>query len=255
MSMQRVWALGFALAAALAATTALCQADDPKTTPPSQTEKVNAAKKDQALADVADAFRMAEAGRRTSTPEALIAAARILIEVGGVKKLEGVQPVTSKADATEKPKGGEPVKDVGQVVSFSDEVTSLLDEAGKLNASNDPHVTALIDRVRERVKEKEEVKTRGSFAGPAQMPGGVAVGDTNTYTFGFRGGLPARLVLTSTNGVPLQLEVYNDANVLVGGGTRRGTVEVEWVPAFNRNFRVYVTNRGGRFANYNLYKN
>jgi hypothetical protein len=248
MSMKRVWVLGLALAAALGAVTALCQADDPKSNEGSPAEKEKAAKNDQALADIAAAFEMADAGRRAGSPEALVGAAKILSRVEGVTRLEGVKAVTGKADAKEKPRAGEAIKEEGKTKSFEEEINALLEDARKLNADKDPHLAALIDGV-------SVVKRRGSVRGPSSLNAGVAPGNVNTYTFRFIGGAPARVVLTSNNAVPLQLEVYNDDGALIGGGTNRGTNEVDWTPAFTRNFNVYVTNRGARFANFTLFKN
>jgi hypothetical protein len=246
MAMRRVWVVGLALAAGLCAATALCQADDKKEE--KKADEMTAQQKDEALANIAAAFEMADAGRRAGSPEALVGAARILSRVDGVVKLEDVKPATGKADAKEKPKAGEAVKEEGgKVASFSEEIKGLLEDARKLNVNKDPNLTALINSV--------SSGSRGSVRGPWSVDGGVAPGNVNTYNFRFIGGAPARVVLTSNNGVPLQLEVYNDNGVLIGGGTNRGTDEVEWTPQFTRNFTVYVTNRGARFANYTLFKN
>jgi hypothetical protein len=246
MAMRHVWVLGLALAAGLCALTALCQADDAKKDEKKPGE-MTAEQKDEALANIAAAFEMADAGRRAGSPEALVGAARILSRVEGIVKLEGVKPVTGKADAKEKAKGGEPIKEEGKAASFSDEIKSLLEDARKLNVNKDPNLTALINSVPEG--------SRGSARGPGSFNGGVAPGNQNNYTFRFIGGAPARVVLTSNNGVPLQLEVYNDDGVYIGGGTNRGTSECDWTPQYTRNFTIYVTNRGARFANYTVFKN
>jgi hypothetical protein len=248
MSMHRLGLLGLSLAAALAAATALCRAADPAPKEGTPAEKEQATKNEQALADIAAAFEMADAGRRAGSPEALVGAARILSRVEGVTQLEGVKAVTAKADAKEKPKAGEPIEEKGQTVSFEKEVKALLEDARKLNVNNDPHLAALIDGVKVDGR-------RGTVRGPGSFSGFVASGNQNTYTFRFIGGAPARVVLTSNNGVPLQLEVYNDDGVYIGGGTNRGTSEVDWTPQYTRNFTVYVTNRGARNGSFTLFKN
>src|SRR5262249_26092655 len=155
----------------------------------------------------------------------------------------------------EKPRRVETVKEEGKAGSFEEEIRALLEDARKLNADKDPHLTALIDGV--KVEQR-----RGSVRGPSSLNGTVAPGECSTYTFRFIGGAPARVVLTSTNGVPLQLEVYNCDDSLggipdqrIGVGTGRGTSEVNWTPAYTRNFYVYVTNRGARAGNFTLMKN
>jgi hypothetical protein len=248
MTPRRLLVVGLALAAGLCVATALCQADEKKEE--KKAGEMTAQQKDEALANIAAAFEMADAGRRAGSPEALVGAAKVLSRVESIVQMPDVKPVTGKADDKEKPRPGEPIKedrDKGQVTSFSKEIKELLEDARKLNVNKDPNLTALINSV--------PVESRGSLRGPGSFNGGVAPGNVSTYNFNFVGGEPARVVLTSNNGVPLQLEVYNDKGAYIGGGTSRGSNEVDWTPQYTRPFTVYVTNRGARYANFNVFKN
>lgn len=221
---------------------------------PDKGKKMTAEEQDRALADIAAAFEMADAGRRAGSPEALIGAARILMRAPAVTRGEGVKPITSKADA-EKPRGKEVtvVKEAG-TAWFDAEIRALLKKARELNKGDD-HVDSLIEALALAQAEREKDTKRGSIRGPASFDGSVEAGSMSTYTFRFVGNSPARIVLTNHDGVPLQLEIYNEAGVLIRSATRRGTIEVDWRPIMTRNFTVYVTNRGEAFANFTLYKN
>src|SRR5262249_15845104 len=122
---------------------------------------LTAEEKDRALEEIGLAYQLAGAGRKAGSPEALLAAAKILSRLGGKEiglvKLEGVKPVKRKASNKEKP--GEPDKEEGgKPTDFAAEIRKLKADARKLNTPRDDNLAALIDKVEE--------KGRGSMSGP-----------------------------------------------------------------------------------------
>jgi hypothetical protein len=237
-----VWLLAPGLMLALATATVLCRADEPKK------DKVTTA-----MEDIAMAYQLADIGKRADSPEALLAAARLFSRLNkeeiGLVHLANVKPGTAKADEKKKP--GEEVKEEGgEKVSFADEIKKLKEEARKLNSPKNEKLAELIDAV------DDGKGMRGSLGGPAWMgPYTVFPGSTNSLRFNFRGRDWAQVMVSVTNGAPVQLEVYNLDGALIGTRQGRGTLEIGWTPAFTRGFDVYVTGTGARPANYNVYKN
>jgi hypothetical protein len=194
MSRQRVWLLGLGLMLALGAAAVLCQADEPKKD--ADKKDLTAEERDRALADIALAYRLADAGRKAGSPEALLGAAKILSKLGGKEiglvELEGVKPVKVKRGDKDKPKVGEPIKEEGKAVSFEAEIKALKEDARKLNNPKDDNLAALIDKV--------DVKARGSLGGPKWLRGEITGDWANYYYFTFRGGEPARVLVRAKDG-------------------------------------------------------
>jgi hypothetical protein len=250
MSRQRVWLLGLGLMLAVTAATVLCQADEPKK---GDGDKLSPEKMTKAMDDIAMAYQLADIGKRAGSPEALLAAAKMFSRLSQEEivliKLEGVKPVTGKADDKNKPKPTEEVKEEGgEKVTFAAEIKKLKEEANKLNSPKNDKLAELIAAVPE--------KGRGSLGGPAWMgPYTVAPGNTNSLRFNFRGREWAQVMVSVSNGAPVRLEIYNTDGALIGQRQGRGTLEIGWTPGFTRAFDVYVTGVGGRPATYDVYKN
>jgi hypothetical protein len=244
MSMQRVWLLG--LIVALASATVFCQADEPK-------KEMTAAEKAKMLTDLALADEMADVGRKAGSPEALLAAAKILARLNGegykLVKLEGVKPITGKVG--DKPTTtGEPIKEEGGTEhGFSDQIKKLKELAHKLNANpKDEKLDELIDKVSEA--------SRGSLRGPAELgPFDIGPGATSTFHFTFVGGEPASVHVTNQGRGQLKLEIYNEKGGRVTSITGAGELSCDWTPGMTRPFTVYVSNVGGQPRSFTLYKN
>jgi hypothetical protein len=240
MLMQRTCLLGLSLVLALVAVTVLCQADEPKKADPDNRLSPEAA--DQALEEIAAAYQVAAAGRKTGSPEALLAAAKILSRLNGKEiglvKLEGVKPIKVKRGDKGKPTPGEPIKEEGQVVSFEAQIRKLKEDARKLNSPRDENLAALIDKVEE--------KARGSLRGPAWITGhsctcgSDAFYTTNEFVFTFVGQQPARVLVRNTSGHDIVLWIVNDEGTQIGRRQGRGDLEIRWRPAFTRKFHVFV---------------
>jgi hypothetical protein len=254
MSRQRMWLLG--LIVALASATVFCRADEPKKDAGNPKE-MTAAQKKAMLADLALAEEMADVGRRAGSPEALLAAAKILSKLNGegykVVKLEGVKPLEGKVG--DKPTtAGEPIKEEGgKEQDFSDRIRKLKAEAHKLNASpKDEKLDELIDKV----ADKPHDKLRGSLAGPRELgPFDIAPGATRTFWFRFIGGEPASVYVTNEGRGQLKMEIYNERGGQVISVTGAGELTCDWTPGMTRPFAVYVSNVGRQPRTFTLYKN
>jgi hypothetical protein len=200
-----VWLLGLGLILAVSAATVLCQAGEPKKDP--DKKNLTAEETDRALADIALAYRLADAGRKAGSPEALLGAARILSKLNGKEiglvKLEGVKPVKGKSTDEKKAKAGEPIKeDGGKPTRFVAEIQKLKADARKLNNPRDELLADLIDNVKEEV--------RGSLGGPKWMgPFSLSPPNENqhSFTFTFRANEPARILVRNRTGSKLVLSI------------------------------------------------
>jgi hypothetical protein len=242
MSLQRMWILGLYLAASLGLATVLCQAADPKKAP-----EQTAAERDDTVANLALAFELADVGRRASSPEALVAAAKILSKIEGVTNVEGAKPTTGKTDPDAKPKAGDPVKGEGKTGDFAADIKELLETARKFNTSKDPKVTALIDSV--------ATGGRGARGGPKMVNGNLVSGTSDSWTFKFNGGEQARVVITNPNNVKMSLAVFGPRGDKIGEFTGRSTIELFWTPQADNNFVIKVSNIGNATTAYRLVTN
>jgi hypothetical protein len=254
MSMQRMWLLG--LIVTLASATVFCQADEPKKDA-GKPEEMTATEKAKMLTDIALANEIADAGLKAGSPEALLAAAKILSKynVKGCKlvKLEGVKPIEGKVG--DKPTTtGEPIKEEGGTEQdFSGRIRKLKAEAHSLNTKpRDEKLDELIDKVDDKPRDK----LRGSLRGPATLgPFAIAPGATQTFHFTFVGGEPASVYVTNQGRGHLKLEIYNERGFQVTSITGAGELTCDWTPGMTRPFTVYVSNVGNQTRTFELYKN
>jgi hypothetical protein len=251
-----VWLLGLSLLLAVSAATALCQADEPK-------KDLTAEEKDRALEEISLAYRIADAGRKAGSPEALLGAARLLSKLGGKEiglvKLEGVKPPSGKMDDKKKPTPGEPVKeDGGKPSTFTAEIQKLKEDAHKLNKPRDETLVALIDGVDE--------KGRGSLGGPKWIGpftlGPIGYDNSKYFTFTFRANEPARVLVRNRSGFKLRLRVWESGED--DDGTRwqtsdplDGASNLEWRgrPDHTAKFAVEVSNWHTGNIEFDIFKN
>src|SRR5262245_39919581 len=108
--------------------------------------KDEAAKRALDMGNMALGFKLADLGRQAGSPEALVAAAKLLNSVSDIQVAEDVKPAVGTAK--EKAKPGDPVDESkAKAGDFSKEVEDLLKEARVL-AKDDKTVLALIDSVK-----------------------------------------------------------------------------------------------------------
>lgn len=146
---------------------------DSKAAPGKSTEQSKAA------LDVGAAFRMAQIGRETKAPEALIAAARVI----GTTNFQKVDLKDVKA---EKP----------EAFDAAAQANALLEEAAKLAGDRADAVKALIAAARKDIAERP----RGAIPGPQTRRSTLSDRDRiDTYPIRFRGGEEAIIIVNNTS--------------------------------------------------------
>jgi hypothetical protein len=211
---------------------------------PGADPKADAAKRALDMTNVALGLQMADLGRKAGSPEALIAAAKLLNSVSDVRVQDDFKPAVGTAKEPAKP--GDPVDESkAKPADFSRDIEDLLKEARAL-AKDDKTLLSLIDSVKVN-------KGKGSQGGPwTSRMKVLQPGDSNTFNFNFIGGEEAYLYVDSDTMV--SLEVYRPNGTLVKSASGR-KCELSWVPDVDKQFTIYVTNVGKKQATYTIYKN
>jgi hypothetical protein len=234
---RRLWVAGLFLTAGLCLAVGLAGAADKK----EASKGDDAAKNEQAVANIAIANKLADLGRKADSPEALIAAAKILNGISEVKAVEDVEPATS--DPSKPPEPGKPLKGTEKAADFSAEVTKLLDEAKDM--TKDAKVLAVIDSVKVE-------KTRGAVGGPRRIVKLLKGGANHVYTIRYAGGVQARAVVSCP--VNVSLQVYGPGGSLIGQFNGKSE-EIYWNPKNDNDFTIRVVNLTGTGAEYTLTTN
>jgi hypothetical protein len=235
-----LWVVGLFLAAGLGLAVGLAGAADKKEAPGDD----RGAKNEQDVANIAIAYKLADLGRQAESPEALIAAAKILNSIHEVQALDNVEPATS--DASKPPKPGEPIPDKpekAKAADFSAEVKKLLDEAKDM--TKDDKVLAVINSVK-------ITPTKGAIGGPRRIVKYLKGGTNHVYTIRYAGGVQARVVVSCP--VSVSLQVYRPDGSLIGEFNGKNE-EIYWNPKNDNDFTIRVVNLTGTGADYTLTTN
>jgi hypothetical protein len=224
---KRLWVPGVAVMTLLGVLVALAPAADPKE------EK---AKKASADAEkIAMAMQMADLGRQTASPEALIGAAKLLNSIDELTLIKNSNSIEGKD--SKPPMAAELTKGKEEGGDFSKEVKDLLDDATKL-AKGDEHLLALIKGVKVS-GGRNVIGGARVFSDTIQVPG-----NHRTYTCDFVPGVPATVSVNSNSGRYVLLEVWNRQGELKGSYQGRSGY-VTWTPSPGHNpFTIRVTNTG-----------
>jgi hypothetical protein len=239
--MRRLWMVSLALLAGTCLTVGLCWAADKDEKPDPNTD----------LANIGLAMKLADLGRQAGSPEALAGAARMLSEVKTVvKELKDVKPVEEaapkEADLAKAPKAGPVIKGDSktQDIGLTKQIKELKDEAKAM--TKDKNLKEFIDSIPDN--------TRGTEGGPRTLPEKtVDVGKSHTFTFRWKGGEQARVVVTSDRNVLLHVHRTSDQHL--EGAFQGKSVELYWTPGKDNDFTVRVTNTSGSPAKYSLFVN
>jgi hypothetical protein len=237
---RRLWITGLFLAAGLCLAVGLAGAADKK----EASKGDDAAKNEQAVANIAIAYKLADLGRKADSPEALIAAAKILNNIHEVQDIKNVEPATS--DPSMPPKPGEPIPekpDKANSADFSADVKKLLEEAKDM--TKDEKVLAVIDSVK-------ITPTRGAIGGPRRIVKLLKGGANHVYTIRYAGGVQARAVVSCP--VNVSLQVYGPGGSLIGQFNGKSE-EIYWNPKNDNDFTIRVVNLTGTGAEYTLTTN
>ncbi len=177
-------------------------------------------------------------GRQERSPAALMLAAQMYRDVGGV---EAARAKTSEGAAA--PAAGGTKQDRAAPTP-----AALFTEAKTL-AGADRALVAQIDRIAMQ-------QSKGAVAGPQRHRDRVLARDTDTYSIAFRGGEPARVAALGDGDTDLDLFVYDqNGNLVCSDDDSTDQTVCGWTPAWSGNFRVRIRNLGGVYNAYTLMTN
>jgi hypothetical protein len=201
-------------------------------------EKGKVSPEAQAVADLTIAGQLAEYGRRTNNPMAMIAAAQIM-------KNTPVQD--KKQEKTAEGTGEETGKKSG-VLETADKL--LADAQALAKQQGNDAVASLAE------KESKITAQRDAVGGPVRHVDRVRAGYTDSYTVTFKGGEEAIVAVIGDGDCDLDLYVYDENGNLVGKDTD-GTDRclVRWTPRWTGKFHIKIENICIVYADYILATN
>jgi hypothetical protein len=158
----------------------------------------------QSVEELRAAYVMAEFGRRTKSPEALLAAARVLAST----PIEPLEPVSVESDAkeeTESPAG-----------SAYDEAQRCISEARELAQTATGDEQKAIEALADAIAASLEEQARGAVGGPKSIFGAVGPLGTTSYQLDLIGGFTT-INVTSLSGADLNVRVVGSLTGLEYG--------------------------------------
>jgi hypothetical protein len=198
-------------------------------------DKEPAASEDQAgddIAELVNAYKLAEFGRKNDAPEALITAGSLLRRFAKMQMGKIAEKATIEVEKGAK---DEPLDKVAQAPDYEEEANALFDEAQALATKLKVNVDKLIKMAKERPN------TRGVIGGPRSISRMVGPKQTLVYHFNFEPHRPCAVGFQAS--VPLRVTVTRSDNdnpwaaAISTGGVHRG------IPGGSRTGVVPVTVR------------
>lgn len=220
-----------------ASLTAFAQADGQ----PNKTEKPAEVKKSQSADQIEKihlAYAIAKYGRATKSPDAMLVAAKILLELPA-KKME-IEKQTEGGEGTLDTK-----KESGEATA-----AQFLKDA-RAFAKGDKNILARIREI-----EKTAPDDRGAYGGPKRSQTRVRARATDIFPISFRGGEQAVISVSGDGDTDLDLFVFDQKGNLIASATD-GTDDciVRFYPLRSGLFIVRVKNLGGVYNRYVLATN
>jgi len=229
MTMKRILTAGLALGLVALFVGTPQAADDKK----ADSAKSKEAKAAEAVDAIGAAYRLADFGRETKSPEMLIGAAKAL---RSISSKQGDAEVTNEK--------GEKIKS-GEGDSLQKVAAGWLAEAAKL-ANKDKLITDLVKRI-------SDEEAQGSLGGPRHYYHRPGAGEVITWNVTFRGGEPASVSVAQSTGDSLTLTVTGPNGYSY---TWTGhNPSVNWVPDATKTFTIKVRNNSRAATAYTLYHN
>jgi hypothetical protein len=201
--------------------------------------KRGASPRTEAVAQAALGDQVARHADRNKDALAMIAAVRILSQVGP-RTVKHEMRTEGKAKAADAKAGAGEARDT--------HLSALLGRA-KQYAGGRNDLNGLVDELgRAAGKVRED--------GPARFATRIGDGVTDVYTLTFRANEPVMVAITGEGVTDLDLSVEDDAGNRVCASQGPSDDEVcRWTPRWNGAFRVRVRNLGGTANTYRLWSN
>jgi hypothetical protein len=239
MNAKLRWVLALLAIAAMAALIGPSSvAEEAKKEDPKKEENPEKEKRDQ-QAEIGTLLttsaQMAEFGRKFKSPEALVAAAELLLRVDVLRNGEKLPEITEKPTDGDKDKPKELEVKAEKTKSFKDEAEDLFDEASTLAGSAPKGtVEALIKTAKAR-KYKGDGE-RGTLNGPRTITRALQPGEVHHYDFEYVRQLPAYFAWRNSGQAPIHTTMVTGDFVRVDSFNNCG--QISFVPGFSRNYKV-----------------
>ncbi len=189
-----------------------------------------------AVARAALADQLARYGDANKDALSMIAAARILQQVGAQEAKADKKTEGGSGDA----KAAKPPRDVS--------VNGMLDRA-KQYAGGRKDIIAMAD-------EAAKTGSRGAVTGPRRGQTSVNARGMDYYNITFRGGEPAMVAISGDGDTDLDLIVRDENGNVVCRSESAGDDEIcRWNPRWSGSFRIEVRNLGGVYNTYRMVHN
>jgi hypothetical protein len=240
-SLAVVAALSFPFAVALAGDAGGAPNEAPKAAPAAGA----ATAATSAVDKLAMASQLAAWGRESKSPEALLAASQMLMEIPAEMRDAKHDSKAGDAAAAAQTKADEPAPTLDPV--------ALQKEAATLAAAKgDKNLQKYVDSV----VKAGTTGARGATGGPKYSVTKVSAGYTDVYNVEFRGGELAEIAISGDGDTDLDLYVYDEYGNYIGSDTgSTDTAYVSWTPRWTGNFRIEVKNNGYVYNQYVVISN
>ena len=197
----------------------------------------------EAVVHAAIANRLAMYGDANKDAISLIAAARILGDLGIQTGKYEIRTVVTQAGA----KGDAKVVTAAGSGQTDYTIGAVLARARQY-AGGRKDLLALAD-------EAAKSTTRGRAGGPMMVPARVDTGHTNLHTISYRGGEPATVVVVGSPDADFDLVVKDESGNVVCRQTGLGDSACRWTPKWTGQYRVEVANIGRASNQYRVWTN
>jgi hypothetical protein len=244
---------------AVTASPAVFGRDDKKLTRAEEEAKKKAETNAQVVLQLALAHDLAEQGRKTKSPLALVTAAQLLRTIA-------IAPLTVKdKPKVEYEKGAEPGKDEEPepALSLEEEVAMLLKEARSVakkqaDASGTPgdrEAAKAIDTLARQVENLPLKKTRSAKGGPQERTGFLHPGQSHSYAIDFNGLTPEYVRAFGNGQTILRISVLNSRGVLRGEEASYNPGGSWYSGPGGGVFTIRISNMGNRGTSYRMITN
>ncbi len=193
----------------------------------------------RAVQNLATAGRLAEYGRKSDNPAALLVAAQMM------------KNTPTKDEALTKKNKGTKVAETGKKAGEIDTPDKLLADAKAMaEKQNNDSLLTLID------KESKLAAQRSTVPGPIRHIDTVQPDDTDIYAITFEGNELAAVAVVGDGDCDLDLYVYDENENLIASDTGESDrCSAQWIPRETERFYIHIKNLGIAPANYMMVSN
>jgi len=213
----------------------------PNVTPPEKAKDVKAGKTAEQVETLTTAHQLIHFGRKHHSPEALIAAAKMM----------GTIPTQEREKAPKVELKDPSLKDTNPAKMMDNSPFALLTQAKEMAKGNKVVIASA-----DKMKDELAAAPRGATKGPWKSIHTIPPYGTHRWVEGFRAGEWAVVTMDGDGGTDLDIYVHDDNGYLIVqdiGPSDYATVR--FLPFRTSNFTITIRNLGGRNNIYYLINN